>query len=105
MACGNQITLPDGIAAEASEGAIGVTWTDNSNEDWVKATDRAMLLVYNPDKRRAVATDDGTQRSTRRITRSYPNSWEGDTLHAWLVMSDADGMEFSNSYYLGNFEG
>ncbi len=105
MSCGNTVALPTGIAAEANDHTVGVTWTDNSGEMGAEADDQAMMLVYNETKRRAIAKDAGDQRSTRRIECSYSNSWEGDTLHAWLVMKDATGENFSESYYLGDFEG
>ena len=100
--------LPDGIAAEASESAIGVTWTDNTGTDpdeGPQAADSVYLLVYNPGKKRALGSA-AVARSERRASRSYPSSWEGDTLHAWLyVQSSKDDTQYSETYYLGDFEG
>lgn len=100
--------LPSGIAAEASESAIGVTWTDESvvgDDDGPQANDLVYLVVYNPDKKRVVGAVP-VARSVRRIVRPYPNSWEGDTLHAYLyVQSIKDETMYSQTYYLGDFEG
>lgn len=105
MSCGNGVALPTGIAAEANDHTVGVTWTDNTGEYGAKADDQAMLLVYNATRNRAIGTDQGDLRSTRRIDCSYSNSWEGDTLHAWLVFKNKEGDMYSESYYLGDFEG
>ena len=99
------VPLPTGIAAEANDHTVGVTWTDNSADMGAESTDVAMLLVYDETKKRAVANTAGSTRSTRRIECSYSNSWEGDTLQAWLVMKRADSTDYSETYYLGDFEG
>lgn len=99
------VPLPTSIAAEANDHTVGVTWADNTSDMGAEATDVAMLLVYNETKKRAVATVDGSTRSTRRIECSYSMSWEGDTLQAWLVMKRADNSDYSETYYLGDFEG
>lgn len=100
--------LPSGISAEASEGAIGVTWTDESvvgDDDGPQAGDLVNLVVYDPSKKRVVGATP-VARSERRISRSYPNSWEGDSLHAYLyVQSIKDETMYSQTYYLGDFEG
>lgn len=102
------VELPNGIASEASEGACGVTWSEGAYDPaniYCKADDIAMLMIYNPVKQRCLATTTGVTRADRRITRSYPSSWEGDTFYAWLVMKSATPeYGFSESYYLGAFE-
>lgn len=99
------VPLPTGIAAEANDHTVGVTWTDNSTDMGAESTDEAMMLVYNETKKRAISKDAGDTRATRRIECSYSNSWEGDTLQAWLVMKRADKSDYSETYYLGDFEG
>lgn len=97
--------MPEGIASEASEGAVGVTWSEGISVGQL-STDQVWLAVYNPTKKRLLATTTGVTRADRRITRSYPSSWEGDTLYAWLIVKQVtpEATLFSAPYYLGDFE-
>lgn len=99
------VPLPTGIAAEANDHTVGVTWTDNSGEMGAETTDVAWMLVYNATKKRAIARMGTDARGTRRCEVGYSNSWEGDTLHGYLVMLRPDKSDFSETYYLGDFEG
>lgn len=99
------VPLPTGIAAEANDHTVVVTWTDNSNDMGAESNDIAMVLVYDETKKRAVANMTGAARTVRRLEVGYSASWEGDTLQAWLVMKRADSSDYSETYYLGDFEG
>lgn len=47
----------------ATAGEVTFNWDDNSAEGNANATDKAMLLVYNPSKKESIALTDGADRT------------------------------------------
>tara|TARA_R110002049_G_scaffold4377_15_gene30599 strand:- start:8002 stop:8646 length:645 start_codon:yes stop_codon:yes gene_type:complete len=81
---------------------VAFTWADNSLEGNANATDKAMLLVYNPIKKESITILDGANRSVGSDVVSIPESYAGDTLQLYMAFISADGKRVSNSVYLGS---
>ena len=88
--------------ASAAVGNVAYTWDDNSVELNADATDQAMLLIYNPDKDEAVFITEGAARDVGSQNLTVPDSYSGDTVHAYIGFMSVDGIEISNSLYVGS---
>jgi len=89
-----------GPAATSAASKVNVTWQDNSVSGTAKATDKAMLLVYNPDKSQYVFTTGGDDRSSLADSLDVPADFVGDTVHVWMAFISADKKAVSTSLYI-----
>ena len=98
------LSMPLNPTADAStSGEVSFTWGDNSAESNANATDKIMLLVYNPVKRESVSiVGDGATRVDGSFTVPIPSTYAGDTLELFIAFMSADGTQLSNSSYLGS---
>ncbi|HQS52387.1 MAG TPA: DUF6266 family protein [Daejeonella sp.] len=94
------LTGPWGPAATSASSKVNVTWQDNSASGTAKATDKAMLLVYNPDKSQYVFTTGGDDRSSLADSLDVPADFVGDTVHVWMAFISADKKAVSTSLYI-----
>uniref|UniRef100_UPI00259B3B03 DUF6266 family protein n=1 Tax=uncultured Polaribacter sp. TaxID=174711 RepID=UPI00259B3B03 len=84
----------------ATAGEVTFNWDDNSTEGNANADDKAMILVYNPDKKESIYVLDGANRTTRSDVISIPSSYAGDTVHLFMAFTTVDNSSVSNSIYL-----
>ncbi len=82
-------------------GQITFSWDDNSTESNANATDKAMLLVYNPSKKESTYILAGSERTASSEIVLIPNTYSGDTVELFMAFVAVDG-KVSNSVYLGN---
>lgn len=94
------LTGPWGPAATSAAGKVNVTWQDNSASGTAKATDKAMLLVYNPVKSQYVFTTEGDDRSSLADSLDLPGDFVGDTVHVWIAFISTDKKTVSTSLYI-----
>lgn len=97
------LLLPYSPSALIDSQVVNVSWTNNSGEGNAKATDKAMILVYNSAKGTAVFKLAGAARSERTDNLTLPTAWNGDSVDIWMAMVSADGELHSDSAYLGNY--
>jgi len=83
-------------------GQVTFTWDDNSAEGNANATDKAMVLVYNPGKKESMYILDGADRTVGSQTVTIPSTYAGDTVELFMAFVSADGSQVSNSIYLGS---
>ncbi len=95
------LTGVDEATATVAEGAITFAWSDNSGIAEAKATDVAMPLVYNLDKRICIYGTSPASRIEGTTVVSVPETWAGDTLVLYLAFQSMDGAAVSDSVYLG----
>jgi hypothetical protein len=94
------LPLPGNIVvanAANGNGAIVISWTDNSGVDIAAATDRlrvAALKVNEP----VVITGLNFTRSSQQATVQLPYV-AGDTVHVYLFFEDEEGATFSDSFH------
>jgi flagellar basal body rod protein FlgB len=100
----SQGTLPGALNAEATAtvaGEIGYTWEDNSTDTDASATDKALLVVYNPSKNKVVTVVDGNTRSGGSQTITLPANFTGDEVQCYISFSTAKQTVLSNSEFVG----
>ena len=83
-------------------GEVTFNWDDNSTEGNANATDKSMVLVYNPDKKESIYILDGSDRNVGSQTLVIPNTYAGDTVQFFISFVSQDGKTVSNSVYLGS---
>ena len=97
-------SLPSALNAAAEStvaGAVHFTWDNNSGEIGADASDRTLLVVYNPVKHQVVTADQLAIRSAATQTVPVPASFTGDTVHCYIAFINVKGDDIANSRYAG----
>ena len=99
----SQGKLP-GALNPASVAAIGgnveFTWDNNSWEANAQATDKAVLVVYNPAKQAAVSVIGAITRAVGSQTITLPDAFTGDEVQCYIAFTNANKSVISNSQYV-----
>ena len=95
------LTSPWNPVATSAGGNLVVNWQDNSTSGTAKPTDKAVMLVYNPEQSQFVFTLDGDERNLGTDTMILPANFAGDTVHVWMAFYAADKKTISTSLYAG----
>jgi len=76
----------------AVSGQVTFGWDDNSTDNNANATDKAMLLVYNPAKKESAYILDGAIRTAGTQVVNVPSSYTGSTIELFMAFVSADGI-------------
>ena len=98
---GNLAPSLNQAVASTVAGTVNFTWENNSGEIGASASDKTLLVVYNPAKHQVVATNQLTERSAAAQAVTVPDSFTGDNVHCYMAFIQAEGSEVSNSRYAG----
>ena len=90
-----------GGSATANAGhKVTIAWTDNSGTCDALATDKALALIINYDKRQ-VAIDTTTKTRTDATNQiTVDPSWVGDDVYVYLAFMNEAGAKIADSSYL-----
>jgi hypothetical protein len=86
-------------AAVVGGNSIAWTWTDNSGMGKAAATDKAILVVYCPDRDQCIF-DFGADRSTGTDTLAVA-AFAGMEVETWIGFISADNKSVATSVYTG----
>jgi hypothetical protein len=86
----------------STAGQVQFSWDDNSNEGSALATDKVMVVAYNPTKGESVYLTEGAARTDMSQTVVIPNSYSGDELHMFISFMNFEETQISNSIYIGS---
>jgi Family of unknown function (DUF6266) len=100
VSMGDLPNAPSPKAASTAKGQVTFTWGDNSGSGDASANDKAILVVYSPDKVQAVYTLIGALRNAATATLDV-SGFSGLSVHAYLGFISSDGQQVANSLYLG----
>lgn len=81
---------------------VTFSWDDNSDQGNANVTDKSMLLIYNPSQKESISLLDGASRIDGTQTVSIPATYSGDTVEVYMAFISEDGIQLSNSVYLGS---
>jgi len=98
---GNLAPALNQAAASTVAGTVLFTWTNNSDEANASATDKSLLIVYNPGKNQAVTFSELGTRADGTQAVTVPHSFSGDLVHCYMGFITVDGKLVSNSKYAG----
>ena len=100
----SQGTLPGALNLEVTSttaGEIKYTWEDNSDDTNASGTDKALLVVYNPARNKAVTVVDGNTRTGGSQTITLPSKFSGDEVQCFISFSNETQAGLSNSEFVG----
>ena len=83
-------------------GQVQFSWDDNSTDGNALATDKVMVVAYNPLKGESVYLIEGATRADLSQTVIIPNSYAGDDLQLFISFMNAEETQLSNSIYIGS---
>jgi hypothetical protein len=83
-------------------GQVQFSWDDNSSYGNANASDKAMVLAYNPLKGESIYQTEISIREDLSQTVILPNSYAGDEMHMFIAFMTADDVLVSNSIYIGS---
>lgn len=90
------------VSTSDSPAVVNISWTDNSGLGTAKETDKAVILVYNPDKAQFVFnTNSGAARSVLTDSMVVPPDFSGDTVQVWIAFLSEDKKTISTSIHTG----
>ena len=94
---GNLRGVPEATAAAAGSSVVEVTFEDNSDLGDASADDKAIVVVYNPDKADVAWTLDAGTRSDALAEITLPASYVGDTVHVYLAFGSIADLVYSGT--------
>ena len=89
-------------------GAVCIRWDNNSGIGNASESDLAMVLIYNPDKRKAIYLTDRAKRATGSIDVEVPAEFKDNIVHCYLSFMTLNPIfgkrrnGISDSKYLGS---
>lgn len=98
--CEGSLCAPQKASASISDHVAIFRWEDNSGEIAAKDTDKAVVLLYNPEQEIAVWEVKKETRKDKYCLQILDNSLTGD-FHAYLAFTNKKENRISNSLYLG----
>lgn len=99
---GNLTGAANGAASSPSAGDVQITWDDNSGSGSALATDKALILLFNPTRGESVFTTAGPVRTAGTEIISVPSEYTGEDVEVFLGFISEDGSKVANSSYLGS---
>jgi hypothetical protein len=105
----HKLLLSQGILIPASSmhvegsgaGKIKFSWTDNSGSGNADASDKAILIAYNPLTFQSLYITNAALRSAGEYVMDA-SLFSGNGVETWMAFISDDGKTVSNSSYLGN---
>jgi hypothetical protein len=82
-------------------GELNFAWEDNSGTTLSEVDDRAVLLVYNPDKKLYVFDTMSHTRKDGAAIVVVPPAYSGDVVHCYMGYVAENGKNAATSVYLG----
>jgi hypothetical protein len=98
---GSLTEAANAVVASTIAGQVLIGWDDNSGDGDAQASDKALLVVYNPVKGHAVQSTLGSTRAEGNQIVNVPANYSADTVQTWIAFLSAAG-QVSNSVYVGS---
>ena len=94
---------PEGTSAFALTPAkVGASWREKAGTlGEYKATDEAILVIYNTAQKNFVMVENAAVRSDLEASVTMPADFVGEDVHVWLVFREVGTNRLSNSVYMG----
>lgn len=100
----SQGKLPAAVSPEVTSPATGQVefrWKDNSSDKGALPTDRAVLLMYNPEKGQVITLMEGNMRTEGNQLVTLPTAFAGVEVHCYIAFRNATQTMISDSGYAG----
>lgn len=80
---------------------VTVSWADNSGTGDALATDKAMILLINPNSKKVFQDVTTKTRLNTSIQFTVPSSWVGHAVYAYVSFINEAGNRVADSVYVG----
>lgn len=80
-------------------GQVEFSWQDNSDQIGAMPDDRALLIVYHPEKNQAVTVMEGSFRAGEHKIIALPPDFQGAEVHCYISFQNARQTMISDSSY------
>ena len=100
----SQGTLPGALNPEVTSttaGEVEYTWADNWDDTNASKTDKALLVVYNPARNKAVTVVAGNTRTSGSQSITLPSNFSGDEVQCFISFGNETKSVLSNSEFVG----
>lgn len=87
--------------ATRKENVLSLTWSDGVSSPLSKADDLVTAIVYNPDEKLFVISEDATKRGDKKKEITLAETWTKPNNELWLVVTN--DKDCSTSIYVGKF--
>ena len=101
----SQGKLPGALNPSAVSGSIaeiGFSWENNSAKINARADDKAVLVIYNPVKEKAISDFGGSTRIGGSQRINLPANFSGDEVHCYISFQNVGQSVISNSQFVGS---
>jgi hypothetical protein len=93
-------SLVTGLVA-LGDAILRINWDNIAESVYNSGSDRAIFVVYNPDKQQFVSFVCSALRADRQVLLQLPNGFAGDGVHCYMFYANEKGDKVSTSQYLG----
>lgn len=84
-----------------ASGQVEFSWQDNSGQMGAMPDDRALLVVYHPEKKKAFTVMEGSFRAEEHKIITLPPDFQGAEVHGYISFQNARQTMISDSSYAG----
>ncbi|HMI04491.1 MAG TPA: DUF6266 family protein [Pedobacter sp.] len=80
---------------------LRISWDNIAESVYNSGSDRAIFILYNPDKQLFVSFVYCALRAHRQVLLQLPEGFAGDAVHCYMFFTNEKGDKVSTSQYLG----
>lgn len=99
---GDLLGIDNGQVELGTDQNIDLSWINNSDQGEALATDKLVVVVYEPTLKATVYSLNASTRSSESVTLELPNYLSGFKVHVWATFASEDDAFFATSHYLGS---
>lgn len=98
---GDLLGINNGAVVAGTGQNLDFSWTDNSGQGEAVATDKLVVVVYEPTTKATVYSLEAGSRSSGSASLELPNFLSGLEVQVWATFVSADDKLYATSLYLG----
>lgn len=98
---GDLLGINQGAAVTGTAQSIAFSWTDNSGQGEVEATDKLVLAVYEPTSKTLLYSLNAGLRSQNAANFALPAYLSGLSVEVWATFVSSNDKRYATSQYLG----
>ncbi len=98
---GDLVGFQSPVIAAQPGGILRFEWTDNSGRGNAAATDRVIVVAYQPDNHWYEFTLDAGSRDAAEAVFTLPAYMTGTEIQCWISLASETGKRYATSTYMG----
>ncbi len=98
---GALLGVENGTLQAGSLHSLDISWTDNSGQGEALATDKLVVVVYEPTSETSLFSLHAGNRNSGAAAVGLPAYFSGLTVQVWATFASVDDKRYATSSYLG----